>query len=168
MLKYILNSYNKNYLINNIYIFFFKFYIIKNKYIVINANANGNEIVLNAIAFGAEYNYECKYNVDEFNQFSKENDLGIYINLNLLTSSNSTKDYNNYGNLMESLLMKKNKKYDIYFYENVYSWNFGPYLLNLRNWISEDFINIFNPKLISSTCEYNDKLIGLINFFFFI
>eukprot|EP00833_Pecoramyces_ruminatium_P000409 jgi/Orpsp1_1/1174441/evm.model.c7180000050111.1 len=66
-----------------------------------------------------------------------------------------------YGSMVESLLKRKSKKYDLFFYDNTYTPKFGPYLLNLNEWVSESHIKMFDQSIISQTCMHNDNLVGL-------
>jgi len=68
----------------------------------------GNEIILNTIAFSREEIGQLYSSVvNEFNEYSKENNLGIILNLNLLTDKNITYSINDYGSMVEALLKKR-------------------------------------------------------------
>jgi len=100
--------------------------------------------------------------VNEFNQYAKNHNLNISINLNLLTTTNSTNTLSNYITTVESLMEKKNNKYDLYFFDNSYITHYGEYLLDLSNYISKDYIDMFDSKIISQTCLYENKLVSLV------
>jgi len=58
-------------------------------------------------------------------------------------------------------LFKQSKKYDIFTYEIINSKYIAPYLLDLREQLPKEHIDIYNSNLISETGIYNNKLIGL-------
>jgi len=123
-------------------------------------------ITINAIAFSYYENNEIYTPMkDEFNKYSKENNLDIELNLNFLTNANGSNSIEEYESVVESLLKKKNSKkkkdIDIYFYDCAYTNKYGPYLINLHNILPKDHIDMYNPKILSETCLYEDYLVGL-------
>jgi len=104
--------------------------------------------------------------VNEFNQYAKDHNLNISFNLNLLTATNTTNTLSNYITTVESLMEKKNNKYDLYFFDNSYTTHYGEYLLDLSKYISKDYVDMFDPKVISLTCLYENKLVSLVNVFY--
>jgi len=107
------------------------------------------------------------YIINEFNNYSKENNLNIEIKLNLFTTSNTTYSLNDHRSMIESLLIKNSDRYDIYFYNNLNTSKFGPYLLDLNELLSKNETEIFNADILSKSCWYKDKLVGLVNIYFF-
>jgi len=104
--------------------------------------------------------------IEDFNQYSATNNLGVKININLLTNLNSTISIASYESTIENLLNKNKTNYDIYFYDNIYTPIIGKYLLNLKEYIydDEDYnLDMFDPKIISESCMYKDKIVGLVN-----
>ncbi|ORX41837.1 periplasmic binding protein-like II [Piromyces finnis] len=63
--------------------------------------------------------------------------------------------------MIETLLRKKSTKYDLYFYDDIYSNRFGPYFIDLNDYLSEEHINSFNKNILSQLCYYENKLVGL-------
>ncbi|ORY37851.1 periplasmic binding protein-like II [Neocallimastix californiae] len=122
----------------------------------------GKTVTLNTISFSYSVETEIySYLVNEFNQYSKENNLNITLKLNLLNSSNSTNHINDYGSLIGSLLKKETKRYDIYFYDIVYSQLFGPFFMDLKKWLPKELINEYDTRFFIPACIYKDKLVGL-------
>ncbi|ORX89675.1 periplasmic binding protein-like II, partial [Neocallimastix californiae] len=121
-----------------------------------------NCIKLNAISIAHDYNndYQIKV-IEKFNKYSNENDLGINIELNVFTEKNFTGSIFNYGDVIESILKKSKTKYDLYFYDNTYGSRYGNYFLDLKEYLSEDLIKLYDKKIISDTCIYKNKLIAL-------
>jgi len=64
--------------------------------------------------------------------------------------------------MVESLLIKKNKHYDIYFYENTSLSLYSPFLLDLNEHLPKSFINLYDPKVVRELCTYDDRLIGIV------
>jgi len=118
----------------------------------------GNTLELHAVAFYFDTNSEYFTKiVDEFNEnYGKSNNITVILEL-LTPESGSTLD--NFRSTVEIFLKKK--KYDIYIYENVYISMYSPYLLDLNEYLSKDIIDMYDPKIISDLCYYNNKLLGL-------
>jgi len=121
-----------------------------------------NAITLNAITFSYIVE-ENVYNdlIDDFNEYSKKNDLNIHIELEILTPFNSTSEVTDYGSTIESLLNKKSKKHDLFFYDNIYSNKLGIHFLNLDDILSKEHIDDYNYDIISKSCSYKNNLISL-------
>ncbi|ORX62519.1 periplasmic binding protein-like II, partial [Anaeromyces robustus] len=58
---------------------------------------------------------------ESFNQYSSDNNLNIQLETVLFSDLNVTYAVNEYGSTIESLLLKKSKKYDIYCFDPVYN-----------------------------------------------
>jgi len=79
-----------------------------------------------------------------------------------LTLYNSSKEVKDYRSTLDFILRKDYERYDIIFYDLIYSSRFGSNLLDLKNIIPEE-IKEYNPIFINSTGYYKDKLVGLVN-----
>ncbi|ORX83189.1 periplasmic binding protein-like II [Anaeromyces robustus] len=130
-----------------------------------------NLLLLNKFCFGATVLNAVAYSIydegqiftpiiNDFNKYSENNNLNITINLNLLTTLNSTYSGIDFGSLIETLNKKKSTKYDFYFYDSLYSENYGSHFLDLKKWIPQEYIDNYDPSTLKQTCMYNDKLIG--------
>lgn len=102
--------------------------------------------------------------IKDFNSFSSENNLNINVKLNLFSNLNSTINYNDYASMIEVLLKRNSRKYDIYLYDNIYTENYGKYLIDLKKYLPEDHIKMYDSNVLSQTCSYNNKLVGLVNY----
>jgi len=100
--------------------------------------------------------------ISEFNTFSKNNNLNITINLNLISGLNSTSTVNGYEETLESLLNRKSDKYDLIFYDNIYTPRIEPYFLDLNKLIPKEHINIYIPGVITQIGFHNDRLVGFV------
>jgi len=100
--------------------------------------------------------------IEGFNNHSINNGLDIQINLKILTPKTSTKVIENYGSTVGSLLSKKSKKYDIYYYYSAYSKKYGDHFLDLKKYLPEEYIENFDENLLKETCYKDDNLVGLV------
>eukprot|EP00833_Pecoramyces_ruminatium_P004364 jgi/Orpsp1_1/1178396/evm.model.c7180000065111.1 len=97
--------------------------------------------------------------IDLFNTYAKENNLDITLNLDLFTSENSTSLVTDYEAMLTALI--ESDKYDLYFYDNIYTTKFGENLLNLKEWVSEEHLNLYASGVASQSCVYKNKWVGL-------
>ncbi|ORX43287.1 hypothetical protein BCR36DRAFT_460867, partial [Piromyces finnis] len=116
------------------------------------------------------YVYNGMFNVlvDEFNKYSIEKELNIHLNL-VLFSSDTTAFYSDeYGNTVDSLLLRKSEKYDIYCFDSVYNNRYGQYLEDIENLLKQyhmdDHLNLYNKGNALKTSKFGEKWIGLVIF----
>jgi len=143
----------------NLFIYIFLFI----KICIIYAQ-NTQNITINAILFSYydDPNSYYKLFTREFNEYSKKNDLGITVELEILTPETSSSVVENYGTTIDSLLVKKKQKYEIYFYYSAYSKKYGDYLIDLREYLPEEYIKPYDADLLKSTSYSKDgRLVGL-------
>jgi len=112
----------------------------------------GNAVDINAIALSVNGggNFYGSM-VDDFNRYSKNNNLDITLNLNLLSFSNATSTVTDYESELKDLFQRKSKKYDIIFYDNIYSQRFGSYLVDLKNILPKNHIDMYMNEITSQT-----------------
>ncbi|KAL6608374.1 hypothetical protein U3516DRAFT_829296 [Neocallimastix sp. 'constans'] len=127
----------------------------------------GKTITFNALAFSYSEETEVySILINGFNKYSKQNNLDIDICLNLLTLYNSSKEVKDYRSTLDFILRKDYERYDIIFYDLIYSSRFGSNLLDLKNIIPEE-IKEYNPIFINSTdfsvLYYNEPLLNKYN-----
>ncbi|ORX49624.1 periplasmic binding protein-like II [Piromyces finnis] len=99
--------------------------------------------------------------IKKFNEYSKNNNLNIKVKLNIITPSNSTVYISDYGTTIETLLSKKSDKYDIYFYDNVYTKRYGKYFVNFKKKIPQEHLNMYKSEFSSDLYISNDRWVGL-------
>ncbi|KAG4085088.1 periplasmic binding protein-like II [Neocallimastix lanati (nom. inval.)] len=122
----------------------------------------GESVRLDTLALSLDGNNDLFTNfIKDFNSFSSENNLNINVKLNLFSNLNSTINYNDYASMIEVLLKRNSRKYDIYLYDNIYTENYGKYLIDLKKYLPEDHIKMYDSNVLSQTCSYNNKLVGL-------
>jgi len=78
-----------------------------------------------------------------------------------LSPKNSSLHTSDYASTVDLLLQKKSNKYDIYIYNFIFSQKYGPYLMDLKELLTEEEINQYNPKYLSSS-YYDNKLVGIV------
>jgi len=120
------------------------------------------KVTLNLITFSFEK--DSKYIdeiTNEFNAYSEENNLDIYLQKTLLTSDNITIDIDSYANTIESLLSKKSVKYDLIMVNAVYVHRFDNYVLDLNCYISKEIRDLYSNSIVQNIGVRNNKLIAL-------
>jgi len=120
-------------------------------------NVELNALVITLESGSATFDYY----VASFNEYAKQNNLNITINLQQITENDSHYSLYNTGYMIENMLKKKNSKYDIYFFDNSYTKDYGPYLLNLEEYIEEDHINMYNQEILSLVARDGEHLVAL-------
>jgi len=106
--------------------------------------------------------------INDFNEYAVKNNLDISVELEVLSTGTSTNVIENYGTTVESLLMRKSTKYDIYYYYSAYSQRYGKHFADLRKYLPEEYIKPFNEKILKEGCYSKDnKLIGLVMYIIF-
>eukprot|EP00833_Pecoramyces_ruminatium_P003884 jgi/Orpsp1_1/1177916/evm.model.c7180000063310.1 len=114
---------------------------------------------VNALLYTSNFSDELYHSlIEKFNKYSKENNLDISLIININTGSLNVTAQNEF---ILNLFKKKSTKYDLYLYDNIYSSNYGDYFLDLNEYLPKSHLDIFNNDIISNSCVYNDKLIGL-------
>ncbi|ORY59001.1 periplasmic binding protein-like II [Neocallimastix californiae] len=99
--------------------------------------------------------------INSFNKYAEEKNLNITIKLTTLTTFNSTSEINNYGSLVDMFLSKKSDKYDLFFYYASYTKKYGPHFEDLKELLPKEHIDMYDKDIISKSCLYNDKVVGL-------
>jgi len=110
--------------------------------------------------------------VKKFNEYAEENNLNVTINVELMSYENPTSSYEKFKLLVESSLKKSNNihnskneenntKFDLYFFNTRFTNLYGPYLLNLEEYLPKEFIEMYNSDIIKKTSFYKDELVGL-------
>jgi len=108
---------------------------------------------------------------NEFEKYATENNLNITVNAESITFANPSDSLSHFISIVETSLKKnndknfkndnKNKKFDIYIYDNKYTNLYGPYLLNLKDYLPKEYIEMYDSKIVSELCSYQDKVVGL-------
>ncbi|OUM68823.1 hypothetical protein PIROE2DRAFT_3341 [Piromyces sp. E2] len=124
------------------------------------------KIVLNAVALSLnENNHIYSSLISEFNKYSDINNLGVKVKLNVFTLRNSTSIADNFETMIETLLIRKSTKYDLYFYDQIYSNKLGQFFIDLNKYLDVNHIKMFDQNIIEQTCYYKDRLVGIVIIF---
>ncbi|ORY20943.1 periplasmic binding protein-like II [Neocallimastix californiae] len=118
------------------------------------------QIVINGIANTCYSDDVYSKYTKEFNNYSKKNNLNIVLNINTFTKENSTVVVNQYESVLEFLFKKKSTKYELYFYDNIFTSKYGPYLLKLDDWVSKEQIDMYKDLVPAKTCIYKGKWVS--------
>ena len=100
--------------------------------------------------------------VDYFNAFAKENNIDITVNLELFISNKTTSTTDYFVSVIDTLLKKHSPKYDIYFYDNIYTIRYSQHFIDLKEYLEKEHIDLYPNVLKSEAFSYNNKLIGLV------
>jgi len=100
--------------------------------------------------------------VNEFNKYSKENKLDIELDMILFSDQNITYELQEYGSTIDSLLLRKSKKHDIYCFDPLYTIKYSPNLLDLGNELPKEHIDLYSSSDAKKVGVYNNKWVGLV------
>jgi len=130
---------------------------------VINVGAEDEKLEINAISTNANgIRISFAPMINDFNEYSRNNGLNVTLNLILFTKENSTTEVKDYQAQLDSLFSKGSNKYDLIFYDHIYTSKFGPHLLDLNKLnIPKEHLDMYMDGIASRTCVYNNRLVGL-------
>ncbi|KAL6625309.1 periplasmic binding protein-like II, partial [Neocallimastix sp. 'constans'] len=97
----------------------------------------------------------------DFNNYAIENSLDIQLNVTLYTFNNSLDLENDYRSTIEYIQNNDSTKYDIYFFDIIYSSKYYEILLELDDVIPESHFLLYSSGIAPYICKYNGKWIGL-------
>jgi hypothetical protein len=66
-----------------------------------------------------------------------------------------------YGSMLEILLRKKTKDYDVYFYENIHTTRYKSFFVDLKEWLPKEHIALYEKGISSYSCMYGSKWVGI-------
>lgn len=110
--------------------------------------------------------------VDDFNRYSEKQELDIHLDMVLFSDLNTTYALDEYGSTIESLLLKKSDKYDIFCYDPVYNYKYKPNVFEIKKIFEKynmgDHLNLYNKGDAVKTCTLDGDWIGLVNIHIYI
>jgi len=121
----------KNYIFHIIFVFYYLTHI---------AYTNALTINIAGQAFLQSFHELYPLITREFNQHAIEIDKDIYLNFTLFSSENITNTWDSFDSYMDSLLSKKNQKYDVIIYDPVYTRRYSPYFVDLNDWLPQNHL----------------------------
>jgi len=101
--------------------------------------------------------------IKNFNDYAKNNNIDITINIEIYSPSNSTVNADSFGSEIEYILKKKKNKYDIILYDIMYSPRYAPYFVDLSDYIPKEHIDLYSSTVANQTCTYKGKWVGLVS-----
>ena len=105
--------------------------------------------------------------INEFNEYSKLNELDIYLNNVLMSPENITVNIGDHASTVESLLLKESTSYDLFMMSALYTNYFYQYVEDLSLYVSPELVKKYSKGISSSIGVVQNKLIGLVNITFF-
>jgi len=102
----------------------------------------------------------------EFNNYAIREGLDIQLKFFLFSIENTTNQWDSFDSAIHTLLQQKKQKYDIFIYDPLYTRRYSPHLVNLKEYLSKDHLDMYlgdSEKL----GVYKNKWVGLVSFFFF-
>ena len=115
------------------------------------------------------YDEMFKLLIDQFNQYSKENNLDIELDMMLFSGANTTiTSTSEYGSTVDTLLLKKSTKYDVYCYDPVYIKKYAPHLEDLKPRLSKENLELYNIGDALKVSIHDNNWVGLVIIKFFI
>ena len=99
----------------------------------------------------------------KWNDYAKNNGIDIELEYTFYTLSNSSLLVGDFGTSLEYLLKKESKKYDIFFYDTMYSRRYYPYFIDLKDYLPEEHMALYNTEVPTQICTYNGKWVGLVS-----
>ncbi|ORX80266.1 hypothetical protein BCR32DRAFT_268953 [Anaeromyces robustus] len=108
-------------------------------------------------------NYDFLFSplIKKFNEYAKENSIDTEIDIELHSPSNSSLYVDDYGSFIEHLLKKKSTKYDIIFYDVIYTPRYSSYFIDLKDYLPKEHIDNYASGIAYDTCVHNGKWVGL-------
>jgi len=65
--------------------------------------------------------------------------------------------------MIDSLFKRKSPKYDIIYYYSAYTKKYGNHFLNVKDYLPEDYIKVFDKRLLKETfSSYDETLVSLV------
>ncbi|ORY83467.1 hypothetical protein LY90DRAFT_499673, partial [Neocallimastix californiae] len=121
---------------------------------------NGIKLCFTTLSYTENDDYTQNL-INDFNKYAMENNLDIYIEELLFSSSNITFDGNNYFSIIESSLKRNSKFYDLLMIDIIHTKRLGKYTADLSKYVSKELIDSYTSKSFSKIIYSNNKLVGL-------
>jgi len=68
-----------------------------------------------------------------------------------------------YGSSVEYLLNKGSTKYDIIFYDTMYTPQYSSHLLDLSKYLPKEHISLYSNGVANLTCAFNGKWLAFVS-----
>jgi len=133
----------------------------------------GNAVQINILSYSFDDTNTLDSNTyfeNIFNEYARKNHMNIIIEVEVMKFENPTDSYSNFKLFVELSLKKSNiiktsnnekihnGKLNIYFYNVKYTNIYGPYLLDLKENLLKEHIEVYDSKILNEACTYNNWL----------
>jgi len=98
-----------------------------------------------------------------FNEYAQKNNIDIRMIPTVYTPENSTSNVNDFWSSVYTILENKSTKYDIIFYDVIYSPRYSPFLLDLNDWLPEKHLDLYSGKAATEVGKFKGKWVGLVS-----
>jgi len=116
----------------------------------------GNAVVLNISLCSSFSNMPTEVQLKKFYEYAAKKNLTIELQISDEDSNDSCEL------LLKKNYMKKKSPFDIYIYDFKNTDILGPYLLDLKNSLPKEHIEMYDSRIIKETCIYEEELVGLV------
>jgi len=136
-----------------------KLLLVSLLFVTIFVMVNGIEITMHGFLYA--YSDYHKTLADRVNAYMKSKGLDITLKTNFETPDTSRGEPNYVANYIEDLLQKKEKGYDLYITDTVYTGRFSKYLEDIHGYVDQKVIDLYKEGTATNTCIVDTRLVGL-------
>ncbi|ORX82035.1 periplasmic binding protein-like II [Anaeromyces robustus] len=98
---------------------------------------------------------------DEINEYFKQNGIDVVLKTAFETQDDTSGDPKHIANAIESYLQKKDKGYDLFITDTVYTGRFAKHFEDLEKYVKKDIVADYKEGTATSTCIVDDRLVAL-------
>ncbi|KAL6598888.1 periplasmic binding protein-like II [Neocallimastix sp. 'constans'] len=95
------------------------------------------------------------------NNHMKSQNLDITLKVDFENPESSSGDPNHVANALEQSILKKEKGFDLYVTDTVYTGRFAQHFEDLNKYVDKKVIDLYKDGTATSTCYVDTKLVGL-------
>jgi ABC-type glycerol-3-phosphate transport system substrate-binding protein len=95
------------------------------------------------------------------NEYMKSKNLDITLKTVFENPDSSSGDPNHVANALEQIILKKDKGYDLYLTDTVYTGRFAQHFEDLNKYVDKKVIDLYKDGTATNTCYVDTKLVGL-------
>eukprot|EP00833_Pecoramyces_ruminatium_P017622 jgi/Orpsp1_1/1191654/evm.model.d7180000087585.1 len=129
-------------------------------YILFSVYSNAITINLIALSYYERSNLYPTV-INEFNKYSKLNNLDIKLQFVLFSEKNTSIGRDQYDSTIDLYLKKKTKKFDLYIFDPIYTKRYSSHFIDLNKWLPKEHLDLYSSGEAKKICVYNNKWVGL-------
>jgi len=99
--------------------------------------------------------------IKEFNEYSIKENLDIHLEMTLFSIVNTTEFMRDYPATIDYILNRKNKKYDLFVFDPIYTKKYSPFLTVIDDWLPE-YIEWYSEGASEQTSKYKGHWYSLV------